>query len=217
MPLRIAVADYGMGNLRSVLNALEALEALPVPTARAADLAAADGVVVPGVGAFGDAMGQLAATGLDRAVRDAAAGGRPVLGICLGMQVLFEGSEEAEGVPGLGLLPGTVRRLPPGRKVPHIGWNTVEWAGAPTLFRGLTSPAYFYFVHSYYCPLPAAGAGYEAARCEYGVPFAAAVWHGNLMGTQFHPEKSGRAGLALLRNFLALCGAAAGGRVGVGG
>lgn len=199
-----------MGNLRSVRNALESLGARVRMAARPGDLAGAVGVVVPGVGAFADAMARLAETGLDAAISAVVAEGRPLLGICLGMQVLFEESEEGAGGPGLGLLPGRVRRLPAGRKVPHIGWNTVAWEGEPPLFHGLVAPAYFYFVHSYYCPLPEEGA-YGAARCDYGVPFAAAVWRDNLWGAQFHPEKSGRAGLAVLRNFLDRCGGEAGG------
>lgn len=205
----IAVVDYGMGNLRSVAKALELTGCRVTVTDRPGDLADAAGVVVPGVGAFAEAMRRLTAGGMAAAVADEAAGGKPLLGVCLGLQILFEYGEEGEGAAGLGLLPGRVVRFPaaPGLKVPHMGWNTVEWEGEAPLFAGLTPPVYYYFVHSYCVPaadVPAAKAG--VARCLYGdVAFVAAAWQGNVMGTQFHPEKSGRAGLAILRNFAAIC------------
>lgn len=212
MPPSVAVVDYGMGNLHSVARALEAAGARPVRTAVPAEVAAADGVVLPGVGAFPDAAARLAETGLGEAVRAAAAAGLPLLGVCLGLQLLFEASEEGEGT-GLGLFPGRVVALPggPGRKIPHMGWNTVTWTageggeGFP-LFRGLEPPAHFYFVHSFAVPAGvAAAAGLAVATCTYGVDFVAAAARGNVMGTQFHPEKSGAAGLAVYRNYVGLC------------
>lgn len=213
LPPAVAVVDYGLGNLHSVARALEAAGARPERTAVPAAVTAADGVVLPGVGAFPDAAARLAETGLGEAVRAAAAAGVPVLGVCLGLQLLFEASAEGEGA-GLGLFPGRVEPLPggPGRKIPHMGWNTVTWEageggehGLP-LFRGLFPPVYFYFVHSFAVPAGvAAAAGLAVATCAYGVDFVAAAARGNVMGTQFHPEKSGAAGLAVYRNYVGLC------------
>ena len=211
---RIAVIDYEMGNLRSVCAALSRLGAEPAVTADPAELGRADAVVLPGVGAFGDAARALAARELTDVVRrtaaDAAAGtGRPFLGICLGLQLLFATSEEAPGVEGLGVLPGAVRRFPeraPGGsvlKVPHMGWNEVEVAFANPLTAGLSGGERFYFVHSFY----AAPERKEdaALACEYGgVRFAAMAARGRLFATQFHPEKSQARGLALLGEFLKL-------------
>lgn len=205
----IAVVDYGVGNLRSVAKALEQAGCRVAVTDRPGALANAHGVVVPGVGAFAEAMRRLSATGLTDDIRAAVAMGKPLLGICVGMQIMFEGSEEGEGADGLALFPGRLKRLPaaPGLKVPHMGWNTVEWDGDAPLFAGLTPPTYFYFVHSY-CTVATDDLRRRIgiARCLYGdVAFVAAAWKGNVMGTQFHPEKSSRAGLAMLRNFVALC------------
>jgi imidazole glycerol-phosphate synthase subunit HisH len=194
----IAIVDYGMGNRRSVEKALEHVGAQPALTADHATLRAADGLVVPGVGAFPEAMRRLHAAGLDELIRDRASAGVPVLGLCLGMQLLFEASSEHEGSRGLGLLGGEVTALH-APKVPHIGWNLVTFERAATLTEGLGDAAAFYHVHSFACrpsePADVVGWG------EYGERFVSIVERGNVMGVQFHPEKSSRDGLALLRNF----------------
>jgi len=210
---RIAVIDYGMGNLRSVCAALVKLGAEAAVTADAAELARADAVELPGVGAFGDAARALAERGLFEPVRRAALaaadGGKPFLGVCLGLQLLFAASEEAPGVAGLGVLPGEVRRFPERSpdgarlKVPHMGWNQVELARANQLTAGLAGGERFYFVHSYYAAPERAED--LALGCEYGgVRFAAMCARGNLFATQFHPEKSQARGLAMLGEFLKL-------------
>ena len=193
----IAILDYGAGNLTSVRLAFAAVGADATVTSDPAVAAAADKVVFPGVGAAKRAMENLRRLGLDRAVRDAVAADKPFLGICLGMQILFERSEEDGGVDCLGILPGRVRRFPdvPGAKVPEIGWNQVEAADEPGLANGE-----FYFVHSYY----AEKGPYTVGTTEYaGVSFTSAVRRGRLVAYQFHPEKSGRLGLALVREFAA--------------
>lgn len=200
----IAIVDYGMGNRRSVEKALERVGGDPRLTGDHALLAAADGLVVPGVGAFPEAMRRLRATGLDEVVRERAAAGVPVIGLCLGMQLLLERSEEHEGADGLGLIPGEVRRLDPrGQKLPHIGWNEVRWTRRSPLVEGLPDPATFYHVHSF-VPHPADAADVLGVS-EYGAQFATVVERGNVAGAQFHPEKSSTHGLALLRNFAAGC------------
>lgn len=200
---RVAVLDYEMSNLRSAAKALERLGA-DVTVARAPEEAdGADAVVLPGVGHFGEAMRRIRAAGLDRAVTAAVERGVPVLGICLGVQLLFEESEEAPGQAGLGLLPGAVRRLRTDRKVPHIGWSRVEWEpGAPLAppADADESPTY-YFVHTYACEPEAPEL--VLGRADHGVPFCAAAGRGGVMGVQFHPEKSSAAGLALLGRWLA--------------
>ena len=194
----VAVIDYGMGNLRSVQKAVEYLGAEAVVTDDCAVIARADHVILPGVGAFRDAIARLRETGLDQAVLEAAASGKPLLGICLGMQLFFEASEENGHWTGLGLFPGTIARLPDcGLKVPHMGWNTLKTRDCP-LFDAGEDPC-VYFVHTYCAPADCPDA---AALCEYGAPFAAAVWRGNVAATQFHPEKSGEAGLRMLRRFI---------------
>ena len=195
----IAIVDYRAGNLTSVKLAFDAIGAETVVTSDPTAVRAADHVVFPGVGAAASAMANLRALGLEEAVREAALSGRPFLGICLGMQILFVHSEEDGGVDLLGVLPGKVRRFPdaPGFKVPEIGWNDVQ-ADDPGGF--LKSGDEFYFVHSYYAELNP----FTVGRATYaGVEFTAAVRRGNLFATQFHPEKSGRVGLSLLRAFLA--------------
>jgi imidazole glycerol-phosphate synthase subunit HisH len=196
----VALVDYGMGNRRSVEKALEHVGARVVRTADAGAIAAADAIVLPGVGAFPEAMRRLRALRLVEPLRERAAAGVPLLGICLGMQLLFEHSEEHEGAAGLGLLPGTVTRLDaPGHKIPHIGWNTVAFERPSTLTDGLGDAAAFYHVHSYACrPREASDV---VGRGEYGERFASIVERANVMGAQFHPEKSSLDGLALLRNF----------------
>ena len=201
----LALLDYGVGNLHSAAKALDRAGAGVRLAAGVDDAAGAAGLVVPGVGAYGACLAGLERAGGAAAVRAWAAAGRPLLGICVGMQLLFEASEEGPVDQGVGVLPGTVRRLRPGAKLPHIGWDEVTPRPGSRLFAGLPAGTRFYFVHSY---APAAGGAAVAAVCDYGGAFAAAVEHGNLFGTQFHPEKSGAAGLALLGNFVAAARAA---------
>jgi glutamine amidotransferase len=197
----IAIVDYEMGNKRSVEKALEHVGARPVITADHDELRAADAVILPGVGAFPEAMRRLRASGLDEVVRERAEAGVPLLGICLGMQLLFDASTEHEGAVGLGLLPGDVSTLQ-APKLPHIGWNDVTFTRDSPLLAGLGERAAFYHVHSFVCR--PADDGDVIGRGEYGESFASIVARGNVMGAQFHPEKSSRDGLALLRNFAKL-------------
>lgn len=205
----IAVVDYGMGNLRSVANALErvAPDAQIRVTDTAAGIDAADRVVFPGQGALPDCMRLLEARGLRKALIDAAAS-KPFLGLCLGLQLLFERSEEGGGAAGLGILPGEVRRFPAGLrdaqgqrlKVPHMGWNRVEQTRPHPLWVGIAPSARFYFVHSYY--VASADPALVAGRSVYGFPFTCAVARDNIFAMQCHPEKSQTAGLELLANFV---------------
>jgi imidazole glycerol-phosphate synthase subunit HisH len=200
----IGIVDYGVGNRRSVEKALEKVGATVALSSDAGELRGADGLVVPGVGAFPEAMRRLRATGLDEVVLERAEAGVPVIGLCLGMQLLFESSDEHEGATGLGLLPGRVVKLDPGgRKLPHIGWNTISWTRSSPLLEGLPDGAAFYHVHSY-APEPAdddvvLGTG------EYGSPFVSFVERGRIFGAQCHPEKSSTHGLRLLGNFVRIC------------
>lgn len=200
------VIDYGAGNLRSVLHALKRLGVADARVIRsseeAAALLSARRVILPGVGAFGAALAQLRATGLTEPLREAIAAGRPYLGICLGMQFLFEGSEEAPGEAGLAILPGQVRRFAAAsaRPVPHMGWNQLRVRRPSPLLKGIPAAAYAYFVHSYYCA--PANEDDTLLSADYGGPFCAAIQRENLFATQFHPEKSQRVGLRLLANFL---------------
>ena len=203
----IAIVDYGRGNLGSVENAFVRLGMPAVVTQDPRVVDGARAVVLPGDGAFHDAMANLTALGLLPAVRRALDGTRPFLGICLGYQLLFSTSEEFGEGRGLDLIPGVVRRFPAGRKIPHMGWNRVAHGGALRLFEGVPEGAYFYFVHSYYpeartgdCAVGRAGP-LRQAWCEYGVRFAAAIELGRIHATQFHPEKSQCWGLRLLENF----------------
>jgi glutamine amidotransferase len=198
----IAILDYGMGNLRSVARALEHVGGEPQVTEDPEAALAADGLVVPGVGHFGACMRNLRERGLDRVVREYAAAGRPVFAVCVGMQVLFEGSEE-DPAAGLGLLEGVSRRLPESVKVPHMGWNTVRWTEPHPYVREIPSGTRFYFVHSY---APDIAVGTTVGATEHGRPFAAAVAGDNVFGTQFHPERSGGAGLRLYQAFVAQVG-----------
>jgi len=197
----IAVIDYGRGNLGSVENALERLGMRAVVTQDPRVVEDARALVLPGDGAFHDAMSNLQSLGLLEPLKAALDEGRPFLGICLGYQLLFTESEEFGQGKGLDVIPGTVRRFPGGLKVPHMGWNTVEHRGDLRIFDGIPSGAHFYFVHSYYPS--ATDPSLPAATCTYGVTFPAAVGRGTLFATQFHPEKSQRWGLKLLENFAA--------------
>ncbi len=198
----IAVIDYGRGNLGSVENALERLGMRAVVTQDPRVVEDARALVLPGDGAFHDAMSNLQSLGLLEPLKAALDEGRPFLGICLGYQLLFTESEEFGQGKGLDVIPGTVRRFPGGGlKVPHMGWNTVEHRGDLRIFDGIPSGAHFYFVHSYYPS--ATDPSLPAATCTYGVTFPAAVGRGTLFATQFHPEKSQRWGLKLLENFAA--------------
>ena len=194
----IAIIDYGMGNLRSVQKAFQFLGFEAEITDDPTRIAAASHVILPGVGAFRDAMARLQETALDKALLSAAASGKPVLGICLGMQMMFEHSEENGRYDGLGLFPGTITRFEDrGLKIPHMGWNTLVSRDCPLFDQG-EDPC-VYFVHSY-CMADVSDE-WTAATCTYGQTFTAAVCRGNVMATQFHPEKSGEAGLRMLRRF----------------
>lgn len=195
---RIAILDYGVGNLRSVQKGLEHQGADAFITEKIEALRDSDAVILPGVGAFADAMARL---GPFEAELKAQAMEKPLLGICLGMQLLFQESEEGGLHRGLGLLEGKVARLPPGLKIPHMGWNSLALAGKSPLLRGIKSGEEFYFVHSYYArSLPEV----VLATTEYGLEIPAVVARGRIFGVQFHPEKSGGAGLTILKNFVSL-------------
>lgn len=200
----IAVIDYGVGNLFSAEKALACLGCDVKVTSAASDIEAADKLVLPGVGAFGDCMQNLEATGLIPVIRQNVAEGKPLLGICVGLQILFEGSEESPGAKGLGLIKGQVRRIQaPGLKVPHMGWNSLHIRKPrqpQDLFAGLPEKPYVYFVHSYHA-VPE-NASVITATAEYGEQLTAAVAQGNIQATQFHPEKSGDVGLHILENFV---------------
>jgi glutamine amidotransferase len=196
----VALLDYGVGNLHSAAKALDRAGAAVRVVGAVAGADGAAALVVPGVGAYGACRAGLGRAGGPAAVAAWLAGGRPLLGICVGMQLAFEGSEEGPVSGGVGAVRGTVRRLAGPVKVPHIGWDEVTPRPGSALFAGLPAGTRFYFVHSY---APPADAAAVAAVCDYGGAFAAAVERGNLFGTQFHPEKSGAAGLALLANFVA--------------
>ena len=201
---RVGVCDYGVGNLRSVERALRVAGAEPVISSDPSVIVTCDGVVLPGVGAFSTAAQTLRDTGLGAAVLELARLDRPVLGICLGHQLLFESSDEGHGGEGLALLHGRVVKLSPepGLKVPHMGWNTIATVRASTLLDGVPSDSYMYFVHSYAAvPDPQD----TVAVTEYGDRLTAAVERGSIMGTQFHPEKSGATGLRIYANFVSMC------------
>lgn len=201
--MAIAIVDYGMGNLHSVSKAVERLGYKPLLTGEREEILAADGIILPGVGAFGDAMEQLHETALDSVMKEAAESGKPLLGICLGMQLLFSRSEEHGKYEGLDILPGSVVRFAGGDyKVPHMGWNSLQFEKREhPLFAGLEE-GHVYFVHSYHV-LPEVQADVLAVT-DYGQPVTAIVGRGSVYGMQFHPEKSGELGMSLLRNFLAL-------------
>jgi imidazole glycerol-phosphate synthase subunit HisH len=191
----VAILDYESGNLHSVARAVARVGGEPLVTGEPREVASADGLVVPGVGHFGHCVREIRRRGLDTVIRDFAASGRHVVGVCVGMQVLFERSDE-DAEPGLGMLAGDVRRLPATVKVPHMGWNTVEWRTPHPFIEGIPDGTPFYFVHSY-APNPAEG---TVGVAEHGRPFAAAMARANVFATQFHPEKSGEAGLQIYEN-----------------
>lgn len=200
----IAIIDYGAGNLQSVVKAFHFIGCDIAIASSKQELMAADAAILPGVGAFGDAMSCLRNSGLVQPVIDFIHTGKPFLGICLGLQLLFEGSEESPDVPGLGILHGTISKIPAdcGLKVPHIGWNSLDMKKHDGLFKGIQPNSYVYFVHSYY--LKAKNRDEVAAVTTYGVDIDASVQKGNLFATQFHPEKSGEVGLKMLRNFASM-------------
>lgn len=200
----IAIIDYDAGNMKSVEKALQFLEADVIVTRDRNAILAADQVILPGVGAFGEAMEKLESYGLIEVIHQVVAKGTPFLGICLGMQLLFDQSEESGGVKGLGLLRGEIVKIPAkeGLKIPHIGWNSLKFPHKSVLFEGIPEDSYVYFVHSYY--LKASDTAVVAATTTYGVEIHAAVEHNNIYGCQFHPEKSSETGLNILKNFVTL-------------
>lgn len=200
----ITIVDYDAGNLKSVEKALLYIGEKPVVTSDSDDILASDRIILPGVGAFGDAMKKLSDKGLVDTLKKAVEKGIPLLGICLGMQLLFDESDESKGVGGLSILPGKIIHIPADgvHKIPHMGWNSLEFSKETRLFKGIKEDSYVYFVHSYY--LEAANVSDVAATTEYITHIHAAVEKGNIYGCQFHPEKSGEVGLNILRNFAAL-------------
>lgn len=199
-----AIIDYDAGNIKSVEKALQALGEEAVITRDKELLLNADRVILPGVGSFGDAMEKLHAYGLVEIIHEIARRGTPFLGICLGLQLLFESSQESAGVSGLGLLKGEILRIPDaeGLKIPHIGWNSLKFPHKGRLFEGIAEDAYVYFVHSYY--LKAAEEDIVTATTEYGTLIHASVEKGNIFACQFHPEKSSDVGLKILKNFISI-------------
>lgn len=199
---RVAIIDYGVGNLRSVEKAFAATNCEAIVSSNEADLRAAGKLVLPGVGAFGACMRALSERGFDGLVRERVQEGTPLLGVCVGMQMLFDESEEFGSTPGLGLLRGRVRRFSNDLVVPHIGWNRIDQIRENSLFDGITNRSFFYFVHSYYCE--PSDQSVVAGETEYSFNYASVVAKDNICGVQFHPEKSQDAGLRLLNNFARL-------------
>lgn len=199
-----AIIDYDAGNIKSVEKALLFLGENAVITRDREELLSADRVILPGVGSFGDAMEKLHSYELTEVIHEIVHKGTPFLGICLGLQLLFERSDECDGVQGLGLLPGEILRIPdaPGLKIPHIGWNSLKFPNKGRLFEGIQEDAYVYFVHSFY--LKAADEGIVTATTEYGTLIHASVEKDNIFACQFHPEKSSEVGLRILKNFLGI-------------
>jgi glutamine amidotransferase len=211
----IVVVDYGMGNVRSVANGLATVGAASRLSGDPADLENAAGIILPGVGGFPECMNALNAAGLSDPLKKALARGVPYLGICLGLQVLFEASEEFGRTPGLGILPGRILKFPAGVKepgasrdirIPHMGWNGIHLENESPVLDPAIEAQHFYFVHSYYAEVSEPCRPFIAATCAYGVPFIASVRRDNLFATQFHPEKSGGRGLEILRRFARVCG-----------
>ena len=202
----IAVIDYGAGNLQSVVKAFRHIGCECEITNDIEQILNADGAVLPGVGSFGDAMNSMRACGADKAVKDFVSTGKPFLGICLGLQLLFSGSEESPNAAGLSLLEGTITKIPNKNgtlKIPHMGWNSLDIKNNNGLFKGIEQGAYVYFVHSYF--LKAKDDSIVSSQTEYGTVIDASVSLNNIMATQFHPEKSGKTGLQMLNNFKNLC------------
>jgi glutamine amidotransferase len=204
----VAIIDYGVGNLRSVEKAFHAGGVEAVVSSDEGVLRAADRLVLPGVGAFRACMEALTERGFDSLVRERVGEGTPLLGVCVGMQMLFEESEEFGTTSGLGLLRGRVRRFPEGLRVPQVGWNQVSWKTAHPLAEGIADGSFFYFVHSFYCG--ARDGGTVVGETEYGLNYSSVVARANVCGVQFHPEKSQAAGLRLLKNFATAGGVHAG-------
>jgi len=196
---RVAIIDYGVGNLRSVEKAFAATGCEAIVTGDEAELRAAEKLVLPGVGAFAACMKALGERGFDRLVRDKARAGTPLLGVCVGMQLLFDESQEFGSTPGLGLLRGRVRRFETDLVVPHVGWNRIHQKQSHPLFDGIADGSFCYFVHSFYCE--PSDENVIAGETEYGAPYASVVAADNICGVQFHPEKSQDVGLRMLRNF----------------
>ncbi|MBE5868505.1 MAG: imidazole glycerol phosphate synthase subunit HisH [Lachnospiraceae bacterium] len=198
----IAIIDYDAGNVKSVEKALQFLGVEAVVTRDPMVIREAEKVILPGVGSFGEAMEKLHNYGLVELIKEVVASGKPFLGICLGLQLLFESSEESPGVEGLGILKGKIVRIPDGEglKIPHIGWNSLTYPNPGRLYQGIEENAYVYFVHSYY--LQAKEPEIVVAQTEYGVPIGASVEKGNVFACQFHPEKSSAVGMTILRNFI---------------
>ena len=201
MSKKITIIDYGMGNLYSVQNALKAIGAEPVVTSDAAVIAQAEKILLPGVGAFGDCMTNLERSGLIPVIMDSLKSGKPFLGICLGMQLLFEGSDEAPGVKGLGFFKGQVKLLRTELKIPHMGWNKLELRSPSPLLEGAEGE-YVYFVHSFHAEPE--DSSIITSVCDYGMKVTASVGRGNVQAFQFHPEKSSSIGMRLLKNFVEL-------------
>lgn len=199
---QVAIIDYGVGNLRSVEKAFAATDCDAIVSSDEKNLRTAERLVLPGVGAFGACMKALSERGFDRLVRERVEEGTPLLGVCVGMQLLFEESDEFGATPGLGLLPGRVRRFGDELVVPHVGWNRIDQVCENPMFEGVANGSFFYFVHSYYCE--PADKSVVAGETEYGVRYASVVAKANICGVQFHPEKSQDAGLQLLKNFARL-------------
>ena len=197
----IAIIDYGAGNIQSVCKALRHIGCECFITNKREEILAADGAVLPGVGSFGDTVDNMERLGIRETVKEFIASGKPFLGICLGLQLLFPASEESPEADGLGIFAGTIRKIPKkdGLKIPHMGWNSIEINPSSRLFKGIEKNPYVYFVHSYF--LNASERDIVAAQTEYGVMIDAAVEKDNVFATQFHPEKSGETGLKILRNF----------------
>jgi glutamine amidotransferase len=198
----IVIIDYGAGNLRSVVNAITKLGCQPKVTSRSEDLLSARAAILPGVGAAGATMENLKMMGLVAPIRQFISEGHPFFGVCIGLQILFARTEEGGGQECLGVIPGQVRKLPAGLKIPHMGWNQVKQIGSPPIFDGIPDETNFYFVHSYYAEPD--DKSLVAGETDYGITICSVIARGNLVATQFHPEKSGEFGLRMYRNFIKL-------------
>lgn len=195
----IAIVDYGMGNLKSVVNALDSLDVQSIITSDKKTILNSEGIILPGVGAFPDAIDSIRSAGIDKTLEDAVNMGKPILGICLGMQLLFDESEEVKISKGLGFLKGKIKKMDIGLKVPHMGWNSLKYEKTSPILDGIEENSFVYFVHSYYAVVEEEGI--LNAYADYEVKVPAVVSKGNVFGIQFHPEKSGEVGLKILKNF----------------